>query len=116
MTDTTTTAKTVSKRSGADPDAPQFFKVVATHPHLNGRVFFRSVSEQRARAWLQAHYPRGSEAHLVTPTGDTHHYEAERTGERGADVDVWQPFDPSDWTPVEQAPPPGQDVWSDAEG
>lgn len=107
-------ATTLANR--ADVEKPQFFKVVATHPHLNDRIFFRSVSERRARAWLEAHYPRGSEAHLVTPDGETHHYEAERTGERGADVEQWQPFDRAEWTPVEQAPPPGQDEWSDTEG
>jgi hypothetical protein len=106
---------TVATR-GNGVDKPDFFRVVATHPNLNGRTFFRSVSEKRARAWLEVHYPRGSEAHLVTPDGDTHHFEAERAGERGADIEQWQPFDPSEWVPTEQAPPPGQDAWSDAEG
>jgi len=98
------------------PEPIRFFKVVLTHPSLNGRVVFRSVSERRARAWLEAHYPRGSEAHLVTPDGETHHFEAERTGERGADAEQWAEFDPSTWVPVEQSVPPGQDAWSDVEG
>lgn len=117
MADTTITdSKSVAKRDSNTPDKPRFFRVVLTHPGLNGRTVFRSVSERRAKEWLQNHYPRGSEAHLVTPDGDTHHYEAERAGERGADAEQWQPFDPSTWIPVEQSAPPGQDEWSDTEG
>lgn len=117
MADTTTTdSKSVAKRDSNAPEKPRFYRVVLTHPGLNGRTVFRSVSERRAKTWLENHYPRGSEAHLVTPDGDTHHYEAERAGERGADAEQWQPFDPSTWVPVEQSPPPGQDEWSDTEG
>jgi hypothetical protein len=113
MTSPADTKKTVVK---AEEDKPQFYRVVLTHPNLNGRTVFRSVSEIRAKNWLKAHYPRGSEAHLVTPTGEAHHYEAERTGEKGADIEQWQPFDPESWTPIEQTPAPGQDAWSDTEG
>lgn len=116
MADTSTAVSKTTDNTPAKKDDLQFFKVVLTHPNLNGRVVFRSVSEKRARSWLENHYPRGSEAHLVTPSGETHHYEAERTGERGADVEAWQPFDPSTWVPVEQSVPPGQDAWSDTEG
>lgn len=98
------------------PNGPQFYKVVQTHPSLNGRVAFRSVSEKRARTWLEGHYPRGSEAHLVTPTGETESYERERAGENGTDADMWQPFDPSTWVPVEQNVPPGDSIWADKEG
>lgn len=111
-TGTTTTDKTTDKTA----DKPQWFKVVLTHPSLNGRTVFRSLSESRARTWVQNRYPRGSEAHLVSPDGSTQAYEAERTGERGADADQWADFDPSDWVPVEQTPPPGQDEWADKEG
>lgn len=98
------------------PRTQDWFKVTLTHPNLNNRTVFRSLSETRARAWLEAHYPRGSEAYLLLPDGDAEHYEHERTGERGADVERWLPFEPGDWIPVEQAPPPGQDEWADKEG
>ena len=100
----------------AQDDKPQFFRIVLTHPNLNKRTVFRSVSEKRAKAWLERNYPRGSEAHLVTPAGDTFHYEAERAGERGVDVDQWAEFDPSTWVPVDQQVPPGQNAWADTEG
>jgi hypothetical protein len=117
MTDTKTPVKAQpNDNEKTQDDKPQFFRVVLTHPGLNGRTVFRSVSEKRARTWLENHYPRGSEAHLVTPSGETHHYEAERAGERGQDVELWQPFDPKDWLPPEQQSPPGQDAWADTEG
>jgi hypothetical protein len=109
-----------TKRGSAaqtSPSKPVFFKIVATHPALNGRVMFRSVSESRARQWLINHCPRGSEMHLVHTDGSTHSYEAERVGENGADVDRWDPnFDPDEWTPVDQNEPPGDSPWADKEG
>jgi hypothetical protein len=119
MTDMTTKqpASSAPKSQAPAPSGKsQWFRVVLTHPSLNGRTVFRSVSESRAKGWLENHYPRGSEAHLVTPDGATHHYERERAGERGTDVDQWQPFNPEDWVPAEQQAPPGQDEWSDKEG
>lgn len=113
-TPTPTTGTTVTAKRSKPSD--EWFRVQLTHPNLNRRTVFRSLSEKRARAWLEAHYPRGSEAHLVTPGGGTQAYEAERSGERGSDADSWADFDPEDWTPTEQAPPPGQDEWSDKEG
>jgi len=95
---------------------PQWTKVVATHPKLMGQVMFRSISESRARTWLENHYPRGSEAHLVLPDGSAESYESERRGENGVDADRWQPFDPESWVPIEQAPPPGDSEWADKEG
>lgn len=111
MTDSPTGAtKTVAKVSQL------WNKVVLTHPKLGGQTVFRSISESRARNWLEMHYPRGSEAHLVLPDGTTEHYEAERRGENGADADRWQPFDPESWVPAEQAVPPGDSEWADKEG
>ena len=110
-----TNPATTSKTSGTGK-SDQWHKVVLTHPSLNGRVVFRSLSETRARNFVQNRYPRGSEAHLVTADGKTQSFEAERTGERGADAEQWQDFNPEDWVPVEQAPPPGSDEWADKEG
>jgi hypothetical protein len=118
-TATGTTAGTTAGTTGTDTkteDKPQWFRVVLTHPSLNKRTVFRSLSESRARTWLENHYPRGSEAHLVKPDGSTEAFEADRTGERGADAEKWGDFDPDSWTPAEQTPPPGQDEWADKEG
>jgi hypothetical protein len=100
----------------ADKSRPQFYKVVLTHSAHNGRTVFRSVSETRAKQWLENHYPRGSEAHLVAPDGKTFSYERERAGENGADADMWGEFDPSEWQPVEMNVPPGASEWADKEG
>lgn len=100
----------------AKPAKPQFFKVVLTHPIHHSRVVFRSISEKRAVTWLENHFPRGSEAHLVAPDGTIRSYEAERRGENGADAPQWAGFDPSEWLPVDQAPPPGDSEWADKEG
>lgn len=108
-------AKSDDKPTPSARDAA-WFKVKVTHPSLMGRTVFRSLSETRARAWVESHYPRGSEAHLVKPDGSTESYEAERTGERGADAERWGSFSPEDWVPVEQSAPPGQDEWADKEG
>lgn len=99
-----------------DTAKPQFWRVRLTHHTHNKRTVFRSVSENRARAWLIGHFPRGSEAYLESPLGLTYHYEHERAGERGVDVAQWAEFDPETWVPVEQQVPPGQDAWADKEG
>lgn len=95
---------------------PVFHKVRMTHPSLNKRVVFRSISEERARNWLESHYPRGSEAYLELSDGTTEHHEMERQGENGARADKWGPFDPEEWIPSDQAPPPGDSAWADKEG
>jgi len=97
-------------------DAPQFHKVVLTHPSHNGKVIFRSVSESRAKAVIENRFPRGSEAHLVYPDGTAMHYEAERAGEKGQDADKWAPFDPNSWRAPEEAVVPGDNAWADREG
>lgn len=99
-----------------DEETPQFYKVRQTHPNLNRRVVFRSVSGERARRFVESRFPRGSEVYLESPDGTTQHYEAERVGEKGQDIDRWQPFDPDSWTAPEEAIPPGQDAWADKEG
>lgn len=112
---------TITRETGEDTvitkvSGPQFYTVKLTHPSHHGRIVFRSVSRKRAENWLVSRCPRGSEFHLETPGGETHHYEAERAGERGTDANPWMPFDPSTWVPVEAQSPPGQDAWSDREG
>ena len=114
MTDTTTaSAKTPAKPAA---NKPQFHFVKLTHPNHHGRIVFRSISEQRARNFIQNRYPRGSEAYLELADGTTHHHEAERTGENGTDAEAWAAFDPETWIPPEQAAPPGDSEWADKEG
>jgi hypothetical protein len=108
-------AETMPKDSDFPPE-PQFYKVILSHPDLNGRVVFRSVSESRARAWVENHFPRGSEAYLEAPDGTMESYEAERQGEHGQDADSWASFDPSEFQPVSQVAPPGDTPWADKEG
>lgn len=102
----------------AKPKKTDFWRVVPSHNLLkaSNRVYFRSLSESRAKNWVETHCPRGSEMHLVAPNGETFHYENERRDETGGDVDLWQPFDPEEWNPPTQSEPPGQDEWADAEG
>ena len=99
----------------ADSGKPQFWRVISSFPQDDGRVLFRSVSEKRARAWLERHVPRGEEAHLKTPSGDFESYHAERAGPHGEDMDQWQPFDPDSWKPPAQQEPPGDSAWADVE-
>jgi len=99
-----------------DAPAPERFKVVSSHPQDLGRVLFSSISEKRARSFVQNRFPRGEEAHLVLPNGSTESFQQERTGPHGEDMDQWQPFDAKAWrAPAEQAPP-GETAWVDVEG
>lgn len=102
----------------ASPKASDFdwYKVVLTHPNHNEKTVFRSVSEKRARQFVENRFPRGSEAHLIKPDGTREHYERERQGEYGQDAEQWTDFDPSTWSPVDQQAPPGENAWSDKEG
>lgn len=106
---------TVSTEKATKPD---YYRVVTALSAAGGepdRVLFRSVSEKRARAWLETHAPRGSDILLSKPDGTYESYEAERTGEKGADVDTWQPYDPSDYKRPEQASESAVDEWADVE-
>lgn len=92
---------------------PQYYTVFDS---LTGnRPHFRSVSEKRAREWVEKRAPRGSHVYLAYPNGETWAYEAERTGAKGIDVDQWQPFDPSTYTRPEQGGLLPPDEWADVE-
>ena len=97
-------------------DGYAWFKVVLTHPNNNRKVVFRSLSEKRARSFIEKRYPRGSEAHLEQPDGSTESYERERVGDQGIEEEPWGAFDPDSWMPVDQNAPPGENAWSDKEG
>ena len=102
--------------TSTDLESLQWYKVKLSHPHHHGQVVFRSLSERRAKAWLQNRYPRGSEAYLEYPDGRTMAYEHERQGENGTDVELWDSFDPEAWIPPDTQAPPGDSVWADREG
>lgn len=93
-----------------------WFLVKLTHPNHQKKIVFRSVSKNRAEAFLANRYPRGSEAYLEYPDGSTYHYERERQGDLGKDADYWAPFDPNSWIPPDSQVPPGENAWSDKEG
>ena len=95
---------------------PGFWEIRLSHPREGRKRVFRTVSESRARRFITNRYPRGSEAYLVSPDGVMESYEQERQGDFGADVDQWQPFNPDDYIPPEEAVPPGESAWADVEG
>lgn len=103
-------------KEGAD-EAPalEFYRVISSFPRDDGRVLFRTISEKRARAWLERHVPRGEEAHLKLPDGSFESFVVERHGPRGEDMDSWQPFDPTTWRPPAEQEPPGDSAWADVE-
>jgi hypothetical protein len=108
--------QTQDNGNGNGSSEPQFFKVRLSHPVANKRVVFRSVSEKRARQFVQNRYPRGSEAYLETPDGKFESHEFERAGDNGTDADAWATFDPEAYRPPEEAVAPGQSAWADVEG
>lgn len=93
-----------------------YWRVRSSHPNDNKRVYFRSISERRARQWLMNRVPRGEEAYLEGPGGVIESYVAERQGPHGEDAEQWQPFDPESWVPPTEQEPPGQSAWGDVEG
>ena len=93
-----------------------WYKVRLTHHMHNRKVVFRSVSEKRARNFLATRFPRGSEAYLELPDGSEEHYEHERQGDMGTDMNQWQPFNRDEWVAPDSMVPPGDSAWSDKEG
>jgi|SRR5215510_13225918 len=105
-----------TKPADKTPSPPtKRWQVKLTHPLERSKVVFSSVSEKRARAFVENRYPRGEEAYLESPSGKTESYQAERTGPYGEDADQWADFDPASYVPPEQAPPPGEAAWADQE-
>lgn len=96
-------------------DSPGRFQVRLSHPTERKKVVFSSISESRARRFIQNRYPRGSEAYLELPDGSFESYEHERAGEHGEDADQWGEFDPEAYTPPEEQQPPGEAAWQDVE-
>ena len=92
------------------------YKVKSTHKADQGKVLFRTVSENRAKGFVEKLFPRGSEAYLEYPDGRTFHYEHERSNPDGTDTDRWDDFDPEAWMPPAEQPQAGTDEYADREG
>jgi hypothetical protein len=102
--------------SAKNAGAPPRWKVVVSNKLAGDRVLFSSVSQSRAKKWIEDHCPRGSHFFLQGPNGESLSYEHERHtgGPQGEDVEVWQDFDREAY----QAPTLEQvnsaDPWADA--
>lgn len=114
MTEPYGATTTVAERPASD--SPGRWSVHSTHPVDRKRRLFSSVSERRAKAWVERRCPRGEEMYLRAPTGETFSYVAERQGDNGTDAEQWVSFDPDTWIPPAEQEPPGQSAWGDIEG
>ena len=108
----TDSTKNNDQQASSDPG---WYKVRSSFPDDRKRILFQSVSETRARRYVQNRFPRGEEAYLEKPDGSFWSYQHERQGEHGTDTEQWQVFDPESWKPPAEAEPPGQSVWADRE-
>ena len=97
-------------------NAPPRYRVVVSNNMAGDRVLFSSVSQTRAKAWIEGHCPRGSHSFLLAPDGSMSSYEAERLtgGPQGEDLEAWQPFDRQAYQAPELAPVNTNDPWADA--
>jgi hypothetical protein len=98
------------------PAGPGYWKVRESTPVANKRTIFRSMSEARARTFLERRCPAGEVLYLESPTGATESYVTSRQDENGQEVPSWQPFVPEDYVPPGEALPPGTAGWPDMEG
>lgn len=100
----------------ARTSAPERYKVVVSNKMNGDRVLFSSVSEKRARKYVEEHCPRGSHFFVLSPDGSMSSYEHERHsgGPQGEDVEVWQPFDRDAYQAPELSPVNTNDPWADA--
>jgi hypothetical protein len=115
-TPTTKASASDSNKVSAKKEAsPGRWRVKLSHPLERERVVFSSISEKRARAFIERRYPRGEEAFLESPEGDTESYQAERTGPHGEDAEQWAEFDLAAYVPPEEQAPPGEAAWADVE-
>lgn len=105
----------IARQADAKSGPPRF-RVVVSLKTAGDRVLFSSVSEKRAKKWIEDHCPRGSHFHLVSPDGEMSSYEHERHtgGPQGEDIEAWQPFDRDAYQAPELTPVNTQDPWADA--
>lgn len=95
---------------------PPRYKVVVSDPNARDRTLFSSVSEKRAREYVEKNCPRGSHFFVLSPDGSMHSYEHERHsgGPQGEDIEAWQPFDRDAYSSPELQPSSVNDPWADA--
>lgn len=98
-------------------DQADWYLVKLTHPSHHNKIVFRSLSEKRARDFVERRFPRGEEVYLEHPDGRMESYQHERLdGGLGVEADKWAPFDPATWIPLDSQAPPGETAWADKEG
>ena len=103
------------KAGNAGP--PRYKVVESLQRGTADRVFFSSVSQKRARAFVEQRCPRGSHFFLLNPDGSMESYEAERLtgGPQGEEYDSgWLTFDRDGYQAPELAPVNTNDPWADA--
>jgi hypothetical protein len=95
---------------------PARYKVVVSFKGAGDRVLFSSVSETRAKRYIEQNCPRGSHFFLLAPDGSMSSFEHERNtgGPKGEDVETWQPFDREAYQAPELTPVNTNDPWADA--
>lgn len=95
---------------------PPRYKVIVSDPNARDRVLFSSVSEKRARKYVEDNCPRGQHFFVQNPDGSMWSYEHERHtgGPQGEDIDVWQEFDRNSYSSPELVPVNVHDPWADA--
>lgn len=95
---------------------PDRFRVIVSNNMAGDRTLFSSVSEKRARNYVEDKCPRGQHFFVLSPNGDMHSYEAERLtgGPQGEDVEAWQVFDRAAYQAPDLAPVNTNDPWADA--
>lgn len=96
---------------------PEFWYVRVSNPQALGRALFRSVSEQRARSWVETHVPHGEEVYLESPSGEKYAYHKGRLdGKYGVPAEEWAEFDPSKYVQPNMPQEAPQSAWADLEG
>lgn len=95
---------------------PDRFRVMVSHKGTGDRTLFSSVSESRARRFVEQRCPRGSHFFVRNPDGTDWSYEHERLtgGPQGEELDAWQPFDREAYQAPTLEPVNTNDPWADA--
>lgn len=104
-------AANAAKKAG-----PDRFRVIVSNKGAGDRVLMSSVSEKRARAFVENRCPRGQHFFVLSPDGTMSTFEAERAGggPQGEDVDMWQEFDRDAYQAPDLSPVNTSDPWADA--
>jgi hypothetical protein len=92
------------------------YKVIVSNSMAGDRVLYSSVSEKRARKYVEDKCPRGQHFFVLSPDGSMSSYEQERLtgGPQGEDVEAWQSFDRDAYQAPDLSPVNSNDPWADA--